>query len=76
MGRVGTGQDFEILPRDGPGRDFDSLSCPVRVRDTGQKKKNRKNNNDNRTPLGNPELQPYDVSPALNNDQNLPICTL
>ena len=41
----GTGQGFDFLPRDGLGRDFDSLSCPVQEyprTTTGQKGKKSK----------------------------------
>ena len=43
----GTGQGFEILPQDGPGRDFDSLSHPGISQDNkGEKgKKNKKREN-------------------------------
>ena len=38
------GRDFDILPQDGPGRDFDSLSlsCPVPGQDSEQKEKGAK----------------------------------
>jgi hypothetical protein len=45
----GTGQGFEILPQDGPGRDFDSLSRPIpeypRITKGQKGKKNKKREN-------------------------------
>jgi hypothetical protein len=45
----GTGQGFEILPQDGPGRDFDSLSRPIpeypRITKGQKGKKNKKRKN-------------------------------
>ena len=37
--RDGPGPDFDILPRDGPGRDCDSLSHPIPGQDAGEKGK-------------------------------------
>ena len=34
----GTGQGFDILPCDGPGQDFDSLSCPRISHETEREK--------------------------------------